>query len=400
MKRVVAIVLVISLAVGVAILLRVSDGNMAIVVPPYRIDLSINLAAALALGAFVVAYLLIQAVLHALRLPARVRRFRAQRRRDRSASALRDSLLAMYEGRYGQAERLAERIRAEPMLAGVGALIAARAAQAASASQRRDRWLSLAEETADTRTAARIVGAEFALDDGRLVEALDAIEAAGSPGRRNVHAQRLALRAYDARQDWPRLLSVLRDLERRDAIPAAQSKGLKIRAYRELFRQRADDSSGVRELLKSLTAADKAEPAIVESAADALVGVGEGARAARLIEPVLDEQPVPRLVALYARLDAVPVRDRMRAIEAWINRHGDDPALLAALGALCSAEGLWGKAEEYLRRADQQGAEPGARIALADLLERVGRTDEAAELNRAIARATPALLPVPQSKPA
>ena len=62
----------------------------------------------------------------ALDLPERVRDYRERRGRDAAVMALRDAILALFEGRFGRAERLAQQARADVQLAGPAALIAAR----------------------------------------------------------------------------------------------------------------------------------------------------------------------------------------------------------------------------------------------------------------------------------
>lgn len=82
----------------------------------------------------------------------------------------------------------------------------------------------------------------------------------------------------------------------------------------------------------------------------------------------------------------MPARDRLERIEGWRNRYGDEPGLLLALGRVCSSEKLWGKAEDYLRRASRAQPSVAARAALASLYEATGRTDEAAVEYREAAR--------------
>ncbi|MCC7059366.1 MAG: heme biosynthesis protein HemY, partial [Burkholderiaceae bacterium] len=44
MRRVIWSLLVVSVAVGLAMLMRFNDGNVAVLWPPYRVDVSVNLA--------------------------------------------------------------------------------------------------------------------------------------------------------------------------------------------------------------------------------------------------------------------------------------------------------------------------------------------------------------------
>ena len=96
MRRIVWLLLVVSAAVGIALLMRVNHGNVAVLWPPYRIDLSINMAVLILAVLFLVLHLLFGILSNALNLPGRVREYRDRRRRDRALTGLRDSLLAYF----------------------------------------------------------------------------------------------------------------------------------------------------------------------------------------------------------------------------------------------------------------------------------------------------------------
>jgi HemY protein len=104
---------------------------------------------------------------------------------------------------------------------------------------------------------------------------------------------------------------------------------------------------------------------------------------------------VAPLVSLYAQLEAVPARERLRRAEAWRGRYGDDPVLLRALGRLCAAQGLWGKAEEFLLLAAGMAPDRETHLLLAQLYERLGRADEAQQHYRAAALAGPEATALP-----
>ena len=128
MRRIIWSMLIVSAAVGLAMLMRLNHGNIAVLWPPYRIDFSVNLAMLVLVVAFVVLHLLLLTLSNALNLPARVREYRDRRRRETALAGLRDSLLALFEGRFGRAERLAEAALGDPSLAGAASPVAPPAA--------------------------------------------------------------------------------------------------------------------------------------------------------------------------------------------------------------------------------------------------------------------------------
>src|SRR5690606_1663995 len=200
-------------------------------------------------------------------LPTRVREYRDRRRRETALASLRDGLFALFEGRFGRAERLARNALVDPSLAGVASLVAARAAHRMREVERRDRWLDSARDEPGAWHAQLVTSAELALDDERPQDALAAIDTLRAGGSRHLHAMRLSLRAYEQSEDWPALLQTLRELEKRDALPPAAIRGLKIRAYRALFSAPHADAEVVQRLHASLAPSDLAIDEVVEAAA-------------------------------------------------------------------------------------------------------------------------------------
>ncbi len=377
MRRIVWALLIVSAAVGLAMLMRFNHGNVAVLWPPYRIDVSVNFAVLVLIVAFVVLHWVLLALSNALNLPTRVREYRERRRRETALAGLRDGVLALFEGRFGRAERLAQGALGDRSLAGVASLVAARAAHRMREAERRDRWLDAAREEPGAGHAQLMTSAELAVEDHRPGDAIAAIETLRAGGPRHIHALRIALRAHEQAENWPALLQALRQLEKRDALHPAAIHGMKIRAYRALFAARHDDAAAVQQLFASLGAADLAIDEVVEAAARAFAAAGRPEQAAKLIERTLETRFSEPLVALYASLDGVSARERLRHADRWRVRHGDNAVLLTTLGRLCTAEELWGKAEEFLVLAEH--AVPGreAHLMLARLYDAMGRTDEA-----------------------
>ncbi|MEB2336908.1 MAG: heme biosynthesis protein HemY [Burkholderiales bacterium] len=395
MRRIIWSMLIVSAAVGLAMLMRFNHGNVAVLWPPYRIDFSVNLAVLVLAIAFLVFHLLLATFSNALNLPARVREYRERRRRESALAGLRDSLLALFEGRFGRAERLAQSALGDRSLAGVASLVAARAAHRMRETERRDRWLEAAGEEPGIANAQLMTTAELAVEDHRPSDAVAAIGKLQAGGPRHIHGLRIALRAHEQAGNWEAAIQALRQLEKRDALHPAAIRGLKIRAYRALFAARRDDAAAVQALYASVAPADRGIDEIAEAAAQAFAAAGRAEQAARIVEEALETRFVVSLVSLYARLDVVPARERLRRAEAWRGRYGDEPVLLRAVGRLCAAQELWGKAEEFLLHAARLAPERETQLMLAQLYERLGRDREANERYRLAALAGPGALPLP-----
>lgn len=66
-----------ALAAGVALAARFNDGYLLLVLPPYRAEISLNLALLVMLAVFVVLYGLLRGIALTASLPGRVREFRS-----------------------------------------------------------------------------------------------------------------------------------------------------------------------------------------------------------------------------------------------------------------------------------------------------------------------------------
>jgi HemY protein len=388
-RWVVWLLLVFAAAVGLALLVRFNHGNVAIFWPPYRVEVSANLALAALLGLFFVLHVLLIGTSRALALPQRVRDYRARRQQEQAGAALRDSILAFFEGRLGRVERFAKTAQSHPSTAGPAALIAARSAQRLHETERRDRWLQDAATDPGTANALLMTQAELAVEDRRAQEAIEIVERLNARGARHIVSLRTALRAYEQAERWDDVFRTLRLVEKRDALHPAPLHRLRVKAYAALLSPRAGDAAAIRELWRSLRADERAVGEIAAATADAMVDAGAMDDARRIVEQGLDIAFSEPFVSTYARLggDAMPsLRDRLERLEGWRRRYGDEPSLLLALGRICASEKLWGKAEEYLTLVLRLQPTVAVHAALGDLYEALGRGADAAAQYREAAR--------------
>lgn len=141
-----------ALAVGVSLAMRVNEGYVLLVLPPYRTELSLNLAILLILGAFAALYAFLRAASLTLSLPQRVRAFRARRESERSAAAFGDAVRLFIDGSFREAIGRAEEVRGEGRWPALAALLAARAARQLGSEDEERQWLERAGERAPETT--------------------------------------------------------------------------------------------------------------------------------------------------------------------------------------------------------------------------------------------------------
>jgi HemY protein len=387
-----------ALAIGIAMLGRISDGYVLWVIPPWRVELSFNLFVVTQLIVLVLAYLLLRAVFITLNLPGVVAAYRARRARQRDEQFSAEALRYFWEGRYAQSLKSAEKVGAGGTAVagsaantgtarGIAALVGLKAAHALRDPARIATWQARAADLdASGWGAARLMAEmRIALDARDFPAAREALEQLGAKERRQISAQRLALRLAQGEADWPELLRLVRMLEKHDALTAEQARPLRLRAQRGMIEALQDDPAQLMKHWQTMTTADRSDPQIVLRAVRAFTAAGACQESAQLIEDHLDDHWEPALLDDYAGCPGGDVLRRIAHCEKWLLEHPQEAGLLLALGRLCARQQLWGKAQSYLEASLAIRATRIAHVELAQLLDRLEKSALAERHYRAAA---------------
>jgi HemY protein len=368
------IIAIFALAAGLVVVARYNEGYVLIVLPPWRVELALNLLVLLLIAAVALLYTAVRLVSRAVMLPSRVREYRLARRRERARSALAIALEAYFEGRYPKAERAAVEAGELGENLRLSATIAARAAHGLRAYARRDAYLQQVASVAPEDDALRIITeSEFLLDERRAQEALQALKALPV---KHTAALRLELRATQQLKQWDQVARAADELEARGVLDSEQAAKLRAHATAESLARKSTDAHALDEAWRKLSEAEKRQTPVALAAARCHVALSRGAEAQRVIEQSLDEAWDSDLVALYSECVGDTVRQIERA-EKWLEAHPGDHALLLTLGRLCARAALWGKAETYLEASLSVEPTWQAYLELARLNEKLGNTEAA-----------------------
>lgn len=364
MKTAIWICVIFAVAVGLTLITRYTDGYVLVVVPPWRVELALNLALLLAFAGFVISYLLLRFIATAVGLPRQVREFRARRRGARAQRVLQEALTNFFEGRYGKAEKAAVKamkLKEEPALS---ATLAARSAHQLRAFDRRDRYLAQAPEEGALPIVTKV---DFLLDEERHLEALSALQ---SLQPKHTMARKLELKAQQQAKNWDRVLVLLQQLEKLQALDAIELKQFRRQAHVENLNRKTLDAAELLEYWKRLLKADRRDSQIAAAAARSFIALNRCDNARDAIEESLNFQWEDSLLPLYAECVGGDALTRIERAERWLNAHPDDSELLLTLGKLCAHQGLWGKAQSYFDASLALNGSHAAHLALAKLYER------------------------------
>jgi HemY protein len=413
MRAVIWFVLLFAVAVVASSTLGTNDGLVSLYSGAWRIDVSLNLFLLVLIGTCFVLVTVIQGFSSLIGLPQRAREWRVARR-DRSAqAALRDALMQFFGGRYGRAQKAAQRALMlqdrTPELAQdndftvLGHLLAAGSAHRLQDRPGRNealqRALDLSRNSAAARVGeegARLLAAEWALDDRDAPRALQLLAELPVGVARRTHALRLKLQASRLGPQPQEALKTARLLAKHQAFSEGAAQGL-LRSLAFEALETARDADQLRRIWLQFEPVDRRDPFVAARAAtracelDAVDDARGWLRPFwdRLTELGVDERAViaQALVSATHGIGA----EWLPRLEAAAQAFPREGAIAMAVGCALAERQLWGMARRLL---EQASADPGlaaaprrkAWLALADLARQEGDAARAAECLEAAAR--------------
>lgn len=365
-------------AVAVALVAKLTTGYALFVAPPYRVEVSLNLLLVLLVGGFVVGYLLLRIVRRGLGLPAEVRAFRRRQQRERTRAKQDAALVALLEGRYGRAQQYAEEALAIPFSSGLAALIGARAAIDARDFAAAEPLLARPDVEVQSLAVPRLMlEAEMKLERSEPLAALEVLQALRKEAGSHAAALRLELRALQGAGRYADIPPLVEQLVKRKAYGAMEGEFVRAAAHAQELAARVHDAAGLRAYWAKLSDAEKRMPRIARAAARSFMALGGDREAAELLAASLEHEWNSDLVRLYGECLPADTLPQLEQAERWLPSHSEDATLLHALGVLCERAQLWGKAQSYLEASLAHDDDYRTRIALGELLARLGRDGEA-----------------------
>lgn len=381
MRALIWIVVIVALAVGLTLAARYNTGYALLVLPQYRVEISLNLLLALLAAGFVAVYAVVRFISATLRLPRQVREYRAARGREKARATLLEALHEYFAGRYGRAEQAAAASLELGEHPGLSAVLAARSAHELRAYERRDAYLARATTSTPGEEAARLVTeAELLLDEQRHEEALTLLKRLP---RRHTAALKLELKAQQQARNWEQVVVLTEELRKRNVFDATQAEQVRRHALTENLKRKALDTHALDDAWDSIPAAERTNRRVAAAAARCYIALGGCGRAHRIIEQAVEESWDSELVGLYAECEGGDTVKRIERAEGWLESHPRDAVLLLTLGRLCGEQELWGKAQSYLEASIAVEPTYSAQFVLAGLQERLGNADAARRHYRA-----------------
>jgi HemY protein len=379
-RTVALLLLVTALAAAAAYYLRAETGYVLVAWRHWILETSLlgflgSVAVALLLG-----YYGVKLLFALLRLPATIQGALTQRREKRAQESFEAGLLKLLEGRWTAAEIDLVRRAADHPAPGLNYLLAARAAQRAGATARRDQYLAQAAAQGDGPVlATQLLRAELQFEQDAS-SAVPLLQELRQQDPTHAYVIELLARAYARSGAWEPLRLLLSSPAAARALAPDRYRALHGRALSEALG--AAGASARLDALKALWESAPAEmrsvAAVRRAYASALARLGADAEAGAQIGQMLKAEWDPVLVRAYGELAGLDPVTQLATVEGWLTQQGEKPELLLAAGQVCTRNQLWGKARAYLDGALRLQPTPEAFLALAQLCEKARQPEDAA----------------------
>ena len=406
-------VLLFAAAVVAATTLGTNDGLVTFYWRGWRLDLSLNLFLIVLIASCFALVTLIQAVTGLLGLPQRAHAWRVARRDRTAQAALRDALAQYFGGRYSRAQRSAQQALAiqgdTPELAQdneftvLGHLLAAGSAHRLQDRAGRDdalrRALELSSSSPAARSAeegARLLAAEWALDDRDAPRAAELLAALPVGVARRTHALRLKLQAARLARAPQDALKTARLLAKHQGFSKVAAQGL-LRSLAFETLDSAHDADQLRRVWLQFDAVDRRDPFVAARAATRAAGMDITDEARGWLRPFWErlgelgsDERAALALALVSAIRGIGL-EWLPRLEAAARAFPRDGAVALAVGSALAERQLWGKSRRLLEQAagDTElnvAARRKAWLALAQIAVHEDSADRAAAAFEAAAR--------------
>lgn len=384
MKRLFLVLIVLVLSVGAALWFKENNGYALFTAGPWTLQMSLFVF----VGGLIALFVALNALWGLLQglwyMPAGVRLWAGNRRRNKAREKLVGGLMLLAEGRNKEAEKAAlHRADAFDMPV-LSYLVAAIAAQRQGAWNARDQYLALADPgERRAQVALNMLQAQLQMQAQQWEQAMTKLSWVRERAPHNRHALRLLAESALALQNWERLAELLPDLRMNRVLSEAKLEDLEVQTAEARLRAASEQGPAPLDAIwREFTREQKRLPAIIALYARSLIRTGQAEQAEQLLRNRLDKDWDPRLLNVYAELDLGPATQALAVTERWLQDHPEDPDLLYAAGSQALRSEQLGSARSYLEASVSRSERPGTLRLLGDVYDRLGESGRARDSYR------------------
>ncbi|SQI29373.1 putative protoheme IX biogenesis protein [Serratia plymuthica] len=361
------------------------QGYVLIQTDNYNVETSVTGLVIMAVLLFVVLLAIEWILRRIFRTGARTRGWFLGRKRSRARKQTKAALIKLAEGDYKQVEKLLTRNADHAEQPVVNYLLAAEAAQQRGDDFRTNQYLERAAEAADTdQLPVDITRVRIQLAQGENHAARHGVDRLLNQAPRHPEVLRLAEQAYLRTGAFASLLEILPSMGKINLHTEAELQALQQQAYIGLMNQAMADegSDGLKRWWKDQSRKTRHEVPLQIAMVEHLIECNDHEMAQEIVLDSLKRQYDERLVLLIPRLKSGNPEQLEKALRQQVKQHGATPLLNSTLGQLLMKHGEWQQAADAFREALKQRPDAYDYAWLADVLDKLHRSDEAAQMRR------------------
>lgn len=294
-------------------------------------------------------------------------------------------LLELIEGRWQQAERYLIQGTSHNETPLLNYLSAAKAAEEAGSTERRDRYLQQAFAiSSHSDIAVKLTQVELQLRHGELEEGFKNIKNLYQEAPKHPTVLRLLTSVYEKLHDWQALLALLPILKKNKVFSKKEINILEQKIYINILPIYAEKGAGTLiELWKEMPRQLQSDPQLISLYARLLIQQSAPEVAEVMLRSALKKAWNNDLIYLYGLLyslaDSRQSKKQLVFAESFLPVHFNNPYLLLTLGRLCSQNQLWGKARGFFEQSLSIKPLSETYAELGQLMGQLGQTEKAEE---------------------
>lgn len=361
------------------------QGYVLIQTDTYNIETSVTSLVIMLILLIVVLFAIEWVLRRVFRTGARTRGWFVGRKRTRARKQTREGLMKLAEGDYTQVEKLLSRNADHAEQPVVNYLLAAEAAQQRGDDLRVNQYLERASEVADSnQLPVDITRVRIQLARGENHAARHGVDALLNVAPRHPEVLRLAEQAYVKTQAYQSLLEILPSLAKANVYNDEEIQKLQLQAYIGLMNERMANGGSLE--LKSWwndqSRKTRHETALQVAMIEHLIECNDHDTAQQILVDGLKRKFDERLVLLMPKLKSGNPEQLEKLLNQQIKQHGASALLNSTLGQLLMRHGEWQQASDAFRAALKQRPDAYDYAWLANVLDKLHRPEEAAQMRR------------------
>ncbi len=306
-------------------------------------------------------------------------------KRNRAHKQTKAALIKLAEGDYKQVEKLLTRNADHAEQPMVNYLLAAEAAQQRGDEFRINQYLERAAEVADTdQLPVDITRVRIQLAQGKIHAARHGVDQLLHIAPHHPEVLRLAEQAFLRTGAWNALLDIVPSMAKIKLHDAADLEGLLQQSYFGMMNQLMveEGSEGLKRWWytqkRKIRKAIPLQVALIKH----LIECNDHEVAQAVLINSLKYQYDDRLASLIPQLKSAHLEPLEKSLRHQIKQQGTQPLLYSILGQLLLKHGAWQKAYDSFEAALQQRPDAHDYSWIADVLDKLHRPEEAAQMRR------------------